>query len=153
MSPDARRPQGGNPPADSELPAPLALLHRAAARFPTHSALAARLQVTPSHVSRLLKGTAGLSPYLCLRLADLLGQDRAFVLRACGHARLSDRLFPGGAPTATEGQRVQDAIEQLPPFDRRLIQALVERLIHGEPIELTSLAPVSALGGQKGGAR
>jgi hypothetical protein len=64
---------------------------------------------------------------LSLRLADLLGQDRALVLRACGHLRLSENIY-SQAPAEMSQPRVQDPIDQLSTNDRRLVQSLIERL-------------------------
>ncbi len=112
------------PPAPA--PAPRDLMERAIARLGSPAAVARRLRVTPSHVSRLCKGTSGVSADLALRLADLLGADRSFVLRVCGHTRFAALIYPSGDP---ERSRVQDAIDELPKDDRRLIQTLIDRLL------------------------
>lgn len=104
-------------------------------------------------MSRLLKGNAGLGPDLCLRLADLLGQDPAFVLRACGHARLSERICPDRARAAHD-HRGDSAIDQLPPADQCFVQRLIERLLLGKWIEFASKPPArDQVKAQKGGAR
>ncbi len=127
MNDDAPRATGKPAAGICDLTPATRFFHRASDRYTSHRALAARLHITGSHLSRLLKGTAGPGPELALRLADLLGQDRAEVLRACGHARLSEALYPPGQDT-TIGVRLQNAIDSLPGLDRRFVQELVERL-------------------------
>lgn len=93
---DTRRPDGRSPTRTYTAE----LVRRAATHSPTIVALAKALQVTPSHISRILLGRVGISEALCVRLADFLGEDRARTLHACGHAAFSDLLYraDGGSP-------------------------------------------------------
>jgi len=76
----------------SRTPFPTDFMRRAVKLVGTQKALADRLEVSESHVARVLGG-AGLGIENCVRLADLLDEDRASVLRAYGFARFSDRLY------------------------------------------------------------
>jgi transcriptional regulator with XRE-family HTH domain len=111
----------------SGLPFPAILMARAAALFPSQSALARRLGITGSHVSRILKGVCGIGPTLCLQVADVLGESRIAVLRGCGHARLCERVYEQADPQPPNAP-VRDAIGRLSDDDQRLICALAERL-------------------------
>lgn len=116
----------------SGLPMPAILMARAANLFPTQRRLAQRLGITGSHVSRILKGVCGIGPDLCLRLADVLGESRAAVLRQCGHAKFAERVYPKGDPEPVRS-RLGDIIERLSKHDQRLISVLAERLSSATP--------------------
>ncbi len=83
-------------PAVRKMGQPAAVMARAARLFPSNSALARVLQISHSHVSRVLGGEATVNPALALRLADVLGESRIDVLRACGHGELGDLIYPQG---------------------------------------------------------
>jgi hypothetical protein len=76
---------------------PLAVMARATRLFHSNSALGRALHISHSHVSRVLSGEATINAALAIRLADLLGESRADVLRGCGHGELADLLYPQGA--------------------------------------------------------
>jgi len=154
MKPSVRAgatPKPSETTSPAPVPTPAELMQRAVGLFSSQAALAARLEVSGSHVSRVLKGT-GLGADACLRLADILGEDRTVVLRACGHAALSSRLFAGaaGEPSHT---REQDIMDRLARSDRLLVQGLIDRLAGpaGEGYQAASVADVTA--SQKGGGR
>jgi hypothetical protein len=106
---------------------PAMLMARAAARFRSQAALAVHLNIGPSHVARVASGRVGISAVVAVLLADLLGEDRARVLRTCGHDLLCSRLYPGDTGN-TPRLRMRDAIDGLSPDDRRLIHLLIDRL-------------------------
>lgn len=81
-------------PACRKMGQPVAVMARAARRFPSNLQLAHALHISHSHVSRVLSGAANINPALALRLADLLGESRADALRSCGHDELCDLLYP-----------------------------------------------------------
>src|SRR5690349_16890100 len=58
-----------------------ALLDRAVLRVGNPAELARQLRVTDSHISRLRKGSAGVSIVIALRLADVLDEDGVAPLR------------------------------------------------------------------------
>jgi transcriptional regulator with XRE-family HTH domain len=112
--------------------------------------LASRLDVAPSHVSRVIKGLVGLSVETCIRLADVLGEARASVLWACGHPHVAVLLF--GDSTGTKPRaRVRDTLDQLAKGDRRLIESLATRLSILAGLEHAPSAPAPPFG-EKGGA-
>ncbi len=110
------------------------LLERALARVGSPSNLARRLEITPSHVSRLFKGTTSLSIAVTLRLADVLDEDGVEVLRRCGHARIADRIdqLRRGSPQRARSQ-LYDAIDRLSEGDRQMVSGLVHRLLKRAP--------------------
>src|SRR5262245_35945626 len=69
-----------------------ALLERAIDRVGGPAKLARRLEITPSHISRLCKGVCSLGVEVLLRLADVVDEDGVEVLHTCGHPRLAKRL-------------------------------------------------------------
>jgi plasmid maintenance system antidote protein VapI len=73
-------------------PTSVDLIRRAlAAASCSQKVLGARLEVSKARVSRIVHG-ARLSVANCLRLADLLDEDPAVVLRAYGYTRLGEIL-------------------------------------------------------------
>jgi transcriptional regulator with XRE-family HTH domain len=114
----------------TDTPSPRALMERAVTHVRTLAELARRLEVSPSHVSRLCSGLCGIGVDTCFALADLLDDDPLVVLRACGYARLSgriDRMRRGLQPPP--GARAHDALDRLPESDRLLVGDLVNRLL------------------------
>jgi transcriptional regulator with XRE-family HTH domain len=94
--------------------------------------LARALGVTPSHVSRLRKGTAGISAELSLRLSRILGRAPLRGLRDDGHAELADLIAPilgsaGDAPVAPR-LPVHDDLAQLSQEDLTLVHHLIKAL-------------------------
>jgi hypothetical protein len=117
-----------------------ALMRRAVSRVGTLAELARRLDVSPSHVSRIVAGLCGIGVDTCLALADVLDDDPAVVLRTCGYARLSeriDRLRRGLQPPPRA--RAHDALDRLSEDDRLLVGDLVNRLL----LDRASVAPVA----------
>ena len=110
------------------------LLERALARVGSPSNLARRLKITPSHISRLFKGTTSLSIEVTLRLADVLDEDGVEVLRRCGHGRIADRIdrLRRGSPQRARSQ-LYDAIDRLSEGDRQMVNGFVHRLLKDAP--------------------
>ncbi len=134
------------PTPPGSTPSPRDLLDRAAKRYPLQADLARRLGIPQLLVSRLRRGVAPFRAELSVRLADALGEDRAFVLRVCGHGDLAALIYSSGNP---ERSREPGAIDPLTTDDRRLIQTLIDRLrylLGNSPATVPDDAP-------KGGAR
>ena len=146
-------PKPGEITSPASLPTPAELMQRAVGLFSSQAALAARLEVSGSHVSRVLKGTAGLGADACLRLADILGEDRTVVLRACGHAALSSRLFAGAGSNEPHRTREQIIMDRLAGSDRLLVQCLIDRLAGPADEGRQAAAVVDVVASQKGGER
>jgi transcriptional regulator with XRE-family HTH domain len=143
--------ESGTLPAPLHLPASAVLMAGAATRHRSLAELASRLDVSPSHVSRVIKGLVGLSVETCIGLADVLGESRASVLWACGHPHVAVRLF--GDSTGTKPRaRVRDALDQLTKGDRRLIESLAERLSVLAGLEKAAPSAPTPHSGKKGGA-
>jgi transcriptional regulator with XRE-family HTH domain len=117
------------------------LLERAITRVGGPAELARRLEVTPSHVSRLRQGLCRLSVEVLLRLAELLDEDGVEIVRICGHARMADRLdvLRRGSPQRPRSQ-LYDAIDRLSEADRQVVSSLVSRLL----IDSQAAAPLPA---------
>lgn len=96
------------------------------------AALARALAVTQSHVSRLRKGTAGVSVELSLRLSRVIGRPLLQGLRDDGHTELADLLQPlADAQTDkrfTAQRSIDDDLAALPPADYRHIRAVIASL-------------------------
>jgi transcriptional regulator with XRE-family HTH domain len=114
----------------AHIAASRALMERAITNVGKPAEVARRLHVTPSHISRICKGTAGLSLLLCFRLADVLDEDPVAVMHACGHEQFSERLklllvhrVPG--PRA----QLYDALDRLSHNDRGLVRRIIDRLL------------------------
>jgi transcriptional regulator with XRE-family HTH domain len=106
------------------------LVERAVMRVGHPAELARQLAVTPSHVSRLRKGTAGLSVELLLRLADVLDVDGVELLRTCGRPRIADHIDRLRRGTPQRPRTVLDqGIDRLSNRDRSLVADLVDRLL------------------------
>jgi hypothetical protein len=96
------------------------------------AALARALAVTPSHVSRLRKGTAGVSAELSLRVSRVIGRPLLQGLRDDGHGDLADLMQP--LADAREDKRFAlnraftDNFSVLPPADTRYVEGIVARL-------------------------
>jgi transcriptional regulator with XRE-family HTH domain len=118
------------------------LLERAIGRVGSPSNLARRLEITPSHISRLCKGTTSLSIEALLRLADVLDEDGVDMLRTCGHARVAERidLLRRGSPQRARSQ-LYDAIDRLSEADRQLVNSFVCRLLTDSPRQQKLPAP------------
>jgi transcriptional regulator with XRE-family HTH domain len=110
------------------------LLERAITQVGSPANLARRMEITPSHISRLYKGTASLSIETMLRLADVLDEDGVEVLRTCGHARVAERidLLRRGSPQRARSQ-LYDAIDRLSESDRQMVTSFVHRLLTDSP--------------------
>jgi hypothetical protein len=95
--------------------------------------LARALDVTPSHVSRLRNGTAGISAELSLRLSRILGRAPLHGLREDGHSKLADLiapiLGPVGENSATPRLPIHDDLSLLSPEDLALVQDLIKALV------------------------
>jgi transcriptional regulator with XRE-family HTH domain len=106
------------------------LLERAITRVGGPAELARRLEVTPSHVSRLRQGLWRLSVKVLLRLAELLDEDGVEVVRVCGHTRMADRLdvLRRGSPHRPRS-KLYDAVDRLSEDDREMVSGFVRRLL------------------------
>ena len=113
-----------------EAQGPAKLMRLAMANGSSQRELAERLQLTPTHVSRVVGGFVGLGPQPCLRLADVLDEDPLVVLRECGHVRLADcvaALASGGPQRA----QIHEAVDRLTSADRQIVSSLIDRLLAG----------------------
>jgi transcriptional regulator with XRE-family HTH domain len=99
---------------------PTHLIQRALTLVSTREALAVRLNVSMGHVSRALNGQAGFSVEKCLRLADLLEEPPAAVLRNYGHIELSESRYFQQAVTTPNASH---------PLDPAQAQAICVRLL------------------------
>jgi plasmid maintenance system antidote protein VapI len=103
--------------------------------------LARRLEVTPSHISRLRKGTAGLSIEACVRLANVLDEDHLLILRLGGHTRLCEMLaFRRQRGMAPSRARLHELLDRLSHRDRLLVGRLIERLLGESDAEEPAVA-------------
>lgn len=69
------------------------LLNRIAQRYPSRSALAQALRITPSRLSRALNtGDFPLNVSNCLRLAKLSGESATEILRAAGKGDVAELI-------------------------------------------------------------
>lgn len=108
------------------------LLHRARQLVPSQAVLASQLGATSSHLSRVAAGLAGLGVSFCFRLAAILQEDAAHVLRACGHGDVADCLATVPAATAPRSEPLHEAIDRLSLDDRLLVARVVQRLLSAE---------------------
>lgn len=136
-------------PLDRATPAAIALRELAEAavqRVGSTAELARKLEVAPSHISRIRKGLVGAGIEMLLHLADVLEMDAAKVLRVCGHPRLADRLVVlqlNAPPRALSA--LCESIEHLSAPDRDLIRALVVRLTPADsPVDRTPVTTRSS---------
>lgn len=106
------------------------LLQRALVLVPTQRALAERLGLTKSRMSRIARGGTP-SVTTCLWLADTLGERPSAVLRAFGYADEADILDrahpPSGKAPAGDVAMLRDAA-RLTPKQRGVVRELVALL-------------------------
>jgi transcriptional regulator with XRE-family HTH domain len=97
--------------------------------------LARVLEVTPSHISRLRKGTAGISAELSLRLSRVIGRPALQGLRDDGHTVLAELLEPLAGirhdKLTSLSPGLADDLAALTPDDIHHIQGLVASLAKG----------------------
>jgi hypothetical protein len=106
------------------------LILRALALVPTQRALADRLQMTTSRLSRV-KNHGRLGMANCLRLADMLGEDPATVLRAYGYdteAAILDRAYPKRGRRPEGNVSMLADVAKLTPARLRLVRELIAAL-------------------------
>jgi transcriptional regulator with XRE-family HTH domain len=110
---------------------PIELLRRALAIVDgTKEDMADRLGIVRSHFSRVLGGSR-LNISNCLRLADLLGEEPALVLRAYKYdeeADILDRAYPRRGRQPQGDVAVLDALERLPHTLRRSTREHIVRV-------------------------
>jgi hypothetical protein len=119
-----------------------ALVEHAATLVGSLSELGRRIDVTGSHLSRIRSGKVGLGVESCIRLADVLEEDRILVLRICGYARLTELIAPlqNGRLPHRPG-RLHEALDRLLLSDRRLVTRLIDRLLLGPAAASNDTAP------------
>jgi transcriptional regulator with XRE-family HTH domain len=94
------------------------------------AALARRLGLAASHISRMRRGQVGMGVETCLVLAEVLDEDPFPILHRCGFATLADRLERLRQPDAKVRRAgLHDALERLPWRDRQIISGLIDRLL------------------------
>jgi transcriptional regulator with XRE-family HTH domain len=106
------------------------LILRALAQFPSQRALAERLHMTASRLTRVKNG-GRLSVESCLWLADVLSEDPAVVLRAYGYkdeAAILDRAYPGRGRRPQGDVSLLRDVEKLSPERLRLVRELITAL-------------------------
>jgi hypothetical protein len=94
------------------------------------AALARRLAIAPSHVSRMRVGRVGIGIETALTLAAVLDEDPFLVLAKCGYLGLSttlEQLATGRTPPPRAA--LHQALDRLPRLDRRLVGRLMDRLL------------------------
>lgn len=132
--PHVALPKGNDSPYGAKLVVPnvLDIIESAVATAGSPAALARALRVTPSHVSRLRKGTAGVSAELSLRLSRVLGRPLLQGLRDDGHSELADLMQP--LADSREDKRLaaqrslDDDLAALSPTDFRHFRAILASL-------------------------
>jgi hypothetical protein len=106
------------------------LILRALALAPTQAAVANRLQMTTSRLSRVKKnGRLGIAN--CLRLADMLGEDPSTVLRTYGYeteAAILDRAYPRRGSRPQGNASMLADVAKLTPARLRLVRELIAAL-------------------------
>jgi hypothetical protein len=106
------------------------LLLRVLGKFRTQGEAAAHIGMTASRFTRVKTG-GRLSVESCLRLADVLGDDPAVVLRAYGYedeAAILDRAYPGRGRRPQGDVSLSRKVAKLTPGRRRLVEQLVDEL-------------------------
>lgn len=106
------------------------LLQRALALIPTQRALAERLGLTKSRMSRIARGGTP-SVTTCLRLADVLGDRPSAVLRAFGYtdeADILDRAHPPSGKAPAGDVAMQRAAARLTSRQRHVMSELIDIL-------------------------
>jgi hypothetical protein len=106
-------------------------LRRVLAKFRTQGEAATHLDMTASRLSRVKKG-GRLSVESCLRLADVLSEDPALVLRAYGYkdeAAILDRAYPRRGHRPQGDVSLLTELGKLPPERVRLVRELIDALM------------------------
>jgi hypothetical protein len=97
----------------------------------SQKALGMRLEMSKARISRVVHG-ARLSVTNCLRLADLLNEPPAVVLRAYRYvlqAELMDRAYRMRGSVPRGYADVHDLLDRLEPDDLRLIGSVIAKLV------------------------
>jgi hypothetical protein len=113
------------------------LIERAMALVPTQKALARCLRLSKGRISRIVHG-GRLGFERCLRLADLVHEDPAVVLRAYRYAELGDilqGLYTTRGCVPRERARLFDALVRLHTDDCQFVADLIDRLVSAHPSE------------------
>jgi transcriptional regulator with XRE-family HTH domain len=92
-------------------------------------AIARRLGVARSHISRVRIGRVGMDVETCLILAEVIDEEPFLMLHKCGNSTMSDRLERLHEPdTKAPRARFHDTLERLRWRDRQIVSALIDRL-------------------------
>jgi hypothetical protein len=106
------------------------LILRALALAPTQAAVAEILGMTTSRLSRVKKhGRLGMAS--CMRLADVLGEDPAAVLRTYGYeteAAILERAYPKRGRRPQGNASMLADVAKLTPARLRLVRELIAAL-------------------------
>jgi plasmid maintenance system antidote protein VapI len=110
----------------------LEALNLALAEVGSPAELAKVLAITPSHMSRLRKGKAGISAELSLRLSGIIGRPMIQGLRDDGHVDLAELLQPLFDPKDDERvarmRKMEFQLSRLAPGDYKNVKGLVASL-------------------------
>jgi hypothetical protein len=106
------------------------LIEEAIAVTGSLAAVALRLEIVPSHVSRMQKGHVGIGIETCLRLADVLDEDPFVLLAKCGYLGLSTKLeHLAKGRTPPPRTTLHAVLDRLPRRDRQLVARVMDRLL------------------------
>lgn len=119
------------------------ILRSAAEQFESKGAFAKAIGITPSRLSRALKGIHKLNTLNCLRLSKLAGLDPSAVLRAAGKdkaqiADLIESLYGNAAPAITRYDReLLDEWHAMTDAERTHVRYILRSLPHEATGEAT----------------